>query len=106
MAYKSNAALVDEFAALLASKAALAEREKQLKEQLQKRAKRDADGLLFIESGLNRVTISEVEAGEAFDARKAQALLTASQIAKCMKPRAASVRFNCKAKVADIKVAA
>lgn len=101
MASKSNAALVDEFAELQATKATLAKREKMLKARLMARAKRDADGLLFIESDLNRVTISETAPGMAINAAKAKEMLPPALFDAICAPRAGSTRFNCKARVAE-----
>jgi hypothetical protein len=96
----SSARLVDAYAQLLADKADLVEREKELQAKLFAAARRDADGVLIVQSGANRVSISEVAPSETFDAAKAKGFLKAAQIAACMKPKAGYLRFNCKARVA------
>lgn len=98
---KTPAQLADSFGKLLADKAALAKRERALKDELFKVAKRDKDGLLFIDGAAFRVTISEVAPGETFDAAKAKKLLSDAMIAQCMKPKAGSLSFRAKALVAE-----
>lgn len=100
---KSKGQLVDEFMALQASKALLAKREKALKSALFAVAKRDADGLLFVESQSARVTISEVPAAMIFDPKAAKEILSDAMYKLCMKPKSPGLRYNGKAKVADAK---
>lgn len=101
MARLTNAALVDRFAELQALKADLAKEEKTLKEQIEKRAKRDADGLLFLESEQNRITVSYTAPGMAINSKKAKEMLPAKLFDAICAPRAGSVRFNCKARVSE-----
>lgn len=98
---KTPAQLADNFGKLLADKAALAKREKALKDELFKVAKRDKDGMLFVDGSAFRVTISEVAPGKTFDAAKAKKLLSDAMIAQCMKRKAGSLSYRAKALVAD-----
>lgn len=98
---RSASALVDEFAAVKAAQAELAEREKELKERLGKKGRLNEDGNRVIESDEHRLCIVYVAAGSQFDSAKAKALLSPAQLKKCVKPRPASVQYRCNARVAE-----
>lgn len=93
-------AAADEFFALKAAQAELAEKEKALKQVLL------AYGKPVIEGQLARVTVSDVEGRETVDMAKLKALVPANILKRVLKMGAASKRFACKARVADASVAA
>ena len=95
------AGLVDAYAALKAEQAKLKKQEETLKKALFRSAKRDKDGLLYVEGSQHRLTISEIEPGLVFDAKTAQELIPAKLLKLCQKWREGSLRFNVKGKVAD-----
>lgn len=102
---KTPAEMADAYGNLLAEKADLAKREKALKEALFNFAKRDADGLLFINGSKFRVTISEVAPGKTLDTDAVKSLVPAALLKLCMKWKAGSLRFNAKARVAGAEAA-
>lgn len=98
---KTPAQLADSFGKLLADKAALAKREKALKDELFKVAKRDKDGLLFVDGAAYRVTISEVAPGKTFDTARAKELMPPKLLELCMKWKKGSLSYRAKALVAE-----
>ena len=102
---KTPAELAESYGRLMAEKAEIAKREKALKTALYAVAKRDADGLLFVNGNSFRVTISEVAPGETFDAKLAKELIPAKLYKLCLKWKEGSLRYNAKARVADKEAA-
>lgn len=93
-------AAADEFFALKAAQAELAEKEKKLKSVLL------AYGKPEIEGKVARVTISTVPGRVSVDIESLKKVVPAKVLAALMKTGAASKRFACKARVADASVAA
>jgi len=92
--YTPGAHLADVYGELKAEQAELAKREKAIKAALIKMGQPAVEGTYF------RVTVSEIEASETFDAAAAKTWLTDHGFPLPMAPRKPSLRFAVKARKA------
>lgn len=92
---KTPAQLADSYGKLLAEKAALAKREKALKAAIKATRQYRLQGKAF------DVVVSTLTDQTVFDTTLAKKLLGPVQAGLCVKPKADSLRFTCKARVAE-----
>lgn len=97
---KYPGSLADEYLALQARQAGLAEQMRDLKSRI------DGTGHKVIEGNWARVTVSHTANGLTFDAAMAKTFLSEATIAKCQKVRKGATQFRCFALKVDSTLAA